>query len=237
MKWFKSNNSDLEKLLTASRQDFRFDSNEVKQRLMMSVQVRHLTREEKQFLIYKPSSWPNYAVGLATAFILAVTTTGLAYASSQSKPGDILFPVQKLQNQIILSLPLPQTKKAEISTNIATKRLKELDEITKDPQAKPEIVTAEVNAVDDSIQQAAKLTPETDSQGSTKHPEHINNILDKLDDLTTQQQQTLQTLDTQVQDQELKKKIQTSLSELQLTKEKLKERHSHHSESEDNDSN
>src|SRR3712207_1969199 len=109
MIFFKSKKAkEIENLLKASKQDFGFDSESVKHRILLAANVRHLTKDDVRRLTWSPSTWPKYAFGTALALVLAVTTSGFAVASNSAAPGDVLFPVQKLQTKIVLSLPLPE---------------------------------------------------------------------------------------------------------------------------------
>src|SRR4051794_19211052 len=109
MMGFDSKKKKIENLLRASRQDFRFDAENSRARLMMAVNVRHLTRDDVRGLTFSPRTWPKYLVGTSIAGIALGFASSLTFAANQSKPGDVLFPVQKLQNKVVLSLPLPQT--------------------------------------------------------------------------------------------------------------------------------
>jgi hypothetical protein len=216
---FNSKNKKLENLLRESRQDFGFDSENIKARVMMAVNVRHLSKDDVRRLTFNPSTWPRYVFGASLALILAITTTGFAFAANESKPGEVLFPIQKLQNQIVLSLPLSAAKKAEFSTNIVAKRLQELDEIQNNSNTKSSKVSAEVKEAQESIATAASFVPEQVSDN-----DNVEEIAKKLDGLSIQHQQTLQNLSIKTEDTELKAEIEKSVRDITATQSKLRVR-------------
>lgn len=216
---FNSKNKKVENLLRESRQDFGFDSENIKARVMMAVNVRHLSKEDVKRLTFNPSTWPRYVFATTIALVLAITTTGFAFAANGSKPGEVLFPVQKLQNQIVLSLPLSASKKAEISTNIVAKRIQELDELQKNPASKSSRVSAEIREAQESIAKAASFVPEQKT-----NDESVEETANKLNDLSTKHQQTLQNLSTQTEDSELKAEIEQSVKDITATQDKIRTR-------------
>jgi hypothetical protein len=215
---FNSKNRKIENLLRESRTDFGFDSRELKSRIMMAVNVRHLSKDDVKRLTWRPSTWPRYALGTSLAMLVVVATSGLAFAANESKPGEVLFPVQKFQNKVVLSLPLSTATKAEISTNIVAKRIKELDEIQKNP-SKSSKVTVEIREAEESIAKAASFVPENESEDT-----NVEDLAHKLDDLSTQHQQTLQNLSAQTEDTELKATIEKSVQDITATKARLRAR-------------
>jgi hypothetical protein len=244
MIWFNSKNKKIEELLRQSRQDFGFDSDNIKARLMMAVNARHFSFDDAKRLTFNPSTWPKYAFGATLALVLVLSTSGLAFASTKSKPGEILFPVQKLQNQIVLSLPLSSNTKAQISTNIVAKRLKELEEIQKNPDSKPSQVSAEVKEIQASIQKAASYvpevsdsTPEKQDNGSkiSKKKADIEKTTNRLESLSAKHQATLKSLSAKTTDDKLKIQIDKSVENISATQEELHQKGKSNSDSKDSD--
>ena len=85
--------------------EFKYNKEDVKARLMQS--VRATPMEEPTF------SWltmPNWGLVL-TAMVIMISSATFAYAD-QAKPGDVLFPLNKLNNRLILSMPFSAQTKA-----------------------------------------------------------------------------------------------------------------------------
>ncbi|MBX4205302.1 MAG: hypothetical protein KW788_03935 [Candidatus Doudnabacteria bacterium] len=212
---FNSKNRKIETLLRQSRQDFGFDSISTKARIMLAVNVRHLSKDDVRHFSLNPRTWPKYAFGASLAMLVVVSTTGLAFASTKSKPGEVLFPVQKLQNRVVLSLPLPAATKAQIGTKIAAKRLRELDEIQKHPTNKPSMLSAEIREAQESIAQAAALVPDNETEETDK-------ITSDLEGLSVQHQQALQNLRAAANDDDLKLELENSVKDATITQEKIR---------------
>jgi hypothetical protein len=237
MNLFKSKKrKEIENLLANSKQDFGFDSQNVKARLMMAVNSRHFSKEEAKRLTFRGSLWPKYALSLSLAVVLMVSTTGLAFASSRATPGDVLFPVQKFQNQIVLNLPLPESKKEEIRTEIVAKRVKELDAIRNNPNANSAKVQAAVEESQKSMDEAVAHLPEVKSdpknqstddktkKENNRKKENLKKLVSKLEDLSKQhEEQVTQLKQLRVDDEELLKKIDESVISVKANRSKLRE--------------
>jgi hypothetical protein len=212
----KNEGGEIIELIKEAQQDFKFDQENVKAKLMMAVTKLKISVHEKPRLTFS-----RYALGLGSALVIFLATTALAMASNASKPGEFLFPVQKFENKAILSLPLPATKKAEISTRIVAKRLKELDEIDPTKVKDSAQLGAEVKAAQESIQRAAKYLPaKPSSDQSSKKTQKIDNIIDQLNDLTTKHQEKLESIKQHVSDEKIKAEIDQSVANIKLSKEK-----------------
>jgi hypothetical protein len=226
MIFFRSKkDKQIEQLLSESRQNFEFDSQNIKARLMMAVESQHFSKEELRNFTFKPNFWPRYAFSLTLAVMLMVGTTGFAFAANNATPGDVLFPIQKIQNQIVLSLPLPETKKEEIRTEIVTKRLKELDAIEKisnPDSAKIQAIVKESQAsIDDAV---TNLHMEPAVEGTTspdKKQAKLDNLATKLDGLIDTHQKYLKNIQEKTKDSETKETIDNSAKSIESTREKL----------------
>lgn len=238
MRLFRSKKNDaIIQLLNSTKRDFEFDSESVKNRVMMALVARHLTKEDKQLLTFHPKTWPKYVFTLALAIVLMISTSAISFASSKATPGDVLFPVQKLQNKFVLSLPLPQTKKEEIRTEIVAKRLKELDAIQNHPQPDTFKLVAIVRESQRSIDEAVSHLP-VESVATVTNPDapqtvptepaidvsrspKLDHIVTKLEDLSKQHEDKMELIKLQVEDKVVKDKIDKSVISIKSNRSKL----------------
>lgn len=213
-------NEEIKHLLQSTKQDFRFDQENLKARLMMSVNAGHLSKDEAKQLVYKPNLWPKYSVVAVLALIIVSGTTGLTFASSKSQPGSALYKVQKFQNQAILSLPLPETKKEEIRTDIAAKRVAELESFSLEDEIDEVSLEAGLEESYESIDVAlVKISAQLEktSEPSAK----VTALMEKLDNVSIKHQKRLELLKTKVKNERLKKKIEKNLTEIEVKRSKL----------------
>lgn len=225
MKFFGSKRIDLPQELKNSKQNFRFDQDRVKARLMYFVDVRHLNKDDAKRLTFKPAVWPKYAFSASLALVLLASTSGLAFASNRATPGDILFAVQKAQNNIILSLPLPESKKDEIRTDIVAKRISEFNKIENVATVNPSKIQASIDESQKSFDEAFSHLPQAQSSNvepKSSSDEGIDDdLITKLEDLSAQHEARLESLKSQVNDEKIKDQINQSLDSLKSSREKL----------------
>lgn len=102
----------------------------------------------------------KYAAGAVFAIVF-ILTTGTAFGANSSLPGDILYPVKIFNENVKMAVSIGTKAKAQVSTERAISRLKEIEEL------------------------AAKgtLTPEVISQVKIKLEEHSNNVQKNIDEL------------------------------------------------------
>ncbi len=77
----------------------------------------------------KRFSWrPARAIAtLFIAFMLAITSTGLAWASSDALPGDVLYPVKRSVEEIRLGITFSKSGDAELLNAFTTERMDEIE--------------------------------------------------------------------------------------------------------------
>ena len=120
--WF---NGKIVKMIRKSgTQNFKFEKEKTKLHLMQS--IIHTPMKEKKQEESRP--WfvlPKLKLGIALASVLILLTGTFAYADS-AKPGDKLFGLDKLQERMVLKLPLPAEKKARGEDRKKKKRALEI---------------------------------------------------------------------------------------------------------------
>ncbi len=138
------------KLLKDSEQDFRFDEQRVKDRLLYSLRETPIKAPARTFFTFRFMKYSALVAGLviflSATFVLALN----------ANPGDRLFGLNKFGENVILSLPLSMEQKAQVQAGIVTRRLEALQEIEAQP-AGPGLETKQLETIkesDESIQNA-----------------------------------------------------------------------------------
>jgi hypothetical protein len=213
----------LKRLLKTSGSDFQFDPNAVKYRLLTSMNQAdqsprppfHITRVTK------------YSIGFAGTVILLSATFALA---SNSKPGDKLFALNKLGEQIVLNLPLSVEQKAKVEAYIVTNRLKALDQV----QAKISQATTAVEAknletvkeTDESftsaIDEISQNKQALEARGNNAAADRLEIVLDQLQTQAQQREATITALEDATASVEVKVKIQAHLFQLKSSGQKAR---------------
>lgn len=80
----------------------------------------------------------SYVKILLFVIVGMVFVSGTVYASSVSKPGDLLFPVKKAQENVVIRLVPSEQKKLDLKTKFAEERIHELQKISDREDIKPE---------------------------------------------------------------------------------------------------
>lgn len=213
--------ASLVKLLKQSKQEFRFDQQQIKIRLMQSLASRE-PAVQFQTLNLKHFSFNPYAVAV-TAVILCVTAT-FAFAQN-AQPGDKLFGLQKFQEQAILSLPLNATTKAKIRANIVAKRLRSLEQAEKSSdqtQAKLASIKESEAALNDAYEHIHQSRVLLTATGPSTDLQELDSSLKRISDLAEQQEQSIQNLETYLNDQGTKIEIDQHLNAIGQTKAKAR---------------
>lgn len=125
-------NEQLHKLLAKSSTGVLSSESKARVRASLMESISHIPQEEERAV----SSWSFTFLKFGMVMVLAVMVlSGTAYASRGAQPGDILYPVKKVKENIAVTLaPTPEIK-LELKTQFAEERLKELENIKKIPEA------------------------------------------------------------------------------------------------------
>lgn len=150
-------------------------SNEWANRVVQKIQsdIFNVTKEPQQrntfsslfnFLSFFYMS-PKYKLflTLGIVFVLLVTSGGVAYASDDAVPGDLLYPVDKAVesiNRVIISDPIA---KAEFEVQVLDERVSELENLSEDVESESvgdanEEVEAQKNRVRERLEVLAELS-------------------------------------------------------------------------------
>ncbi len=212
MNLFNSEPDDkLVKLIKNSPQEFRFDSPGLKTRLMANLDTP--SPSDRRLGMHAHFLLP-YSL-IAACMVLLVSGT-FAFAST-SNPGDALFGINKARERILLSLPLSPTRKAEIETNMVSKRLQALELL---PSAGPnedisvdDITLLTVTESEETLSRVVdNITARKKSyvsEGKTEYAERMNETLSRLENLAKQYEEKMERLESQARDENTRDLIKT----------------------------
>lgn len=217
MKFFDTeSNKKVIQLLQDSNQDWRFDPSQSKPQLL--VQLTHAPKLEK---LPRQHSFHILRYGLATATVVVLVSGTFAFATS-SKPGDLLFPLNKFGEQMILSLPLSAQTKADFHTHIVTNRLQALDQI--ETQATTTEVQADTRSLatikesDDTINEAIETISASresfQAAGQMQAAANLSKRLNQLEMLAQQHEKKIQALVARTNNAKVKLQIQNHLTRI-----------------------
>lgn len=135
-------------------------------------------------LTYKP---------MFAAIIIAVVllgSTGTAIAADQSKPGDALFGLDQVLENVRLKLTLSDTAKADLAVEIAQERAEELNQLKQEEgdNAPTDAVLQDAESETDHALQQARETlsgvqSKLEDQGSDRARSAINRVREKFQEL------------------------------------------------------
>ncbi len=217
MKFFSKKPDNLEKLLKSSQQDFRFDQEKVKNRLMYSLESAPIKAPAKTFATMRVI---RYAA-VCAVLLISISTT-FAFASS-AQPGDKLFALNKWGEKIILSLPLSVGQRAKIETKIVGNRLKALEAVQTAPETRQvETVKEADTALENAIETVSENKKKMETEQDPANTAILNQALSQLDDLAKLHEQQVQMLEKMIQDHENHAQILLHLHEIKNARHKAR---------------
>lgn len=229
MKLFHNEQEErLIRLIKQSKLNFVFNPSPTKTRLMQTL------AEVEQNLAAAPKFFNMLVLrySLITICLIFMASGGVVYASSASEPGDTLFGVHKLAENMILGITRDDSKKAEYHTKIVNDRLASLSKIEQQIQAselKVETRRLETvkesdisffNAVETITTRHAALV----AAGKIAAANQLKETLTKLESLADQYESKFQTIEMSTKDEKVKKSIQEHLTSIQKSKNKVQDR-------------
>jgi hypothetical protein len=213
---FDDKDKKVIELLSNSKQDFVFDQKNVKARLLMALGNKPAAKNRN---LPHHNFIPNYRAALVFCIILVVGMGSLSFASNKASPGETLYSVQKLQNNLVLSLPLADESKAQYRTDIVAQRLEDLDRIESSTSDHTQI-QAEIKASEESIEDAVSNV--AIQIQANQNNQKILSIIQQLDELSTRHQEKMETIKDNVTDEKIRAEIDRSLELIRANTEKLR---------------
>lgn len=108
---------------------------------------------------------------------------GTAFASTGAKPGDLLFPIKKAEENVQLNMAFSEQAKANLQTKFAEERAQELDEVSADAntttKADENILQAR-QELSNAIGNLSEVETKLQSKGNTTSAEAVARIIAKL---------------------------------------------------------
>jgi hypothetical protein len=183
----KKFNKEIEQLKALQNQGdllYPLSQSQIKQNLLRqihdgtvtnSVPKRYIQTQDnltlKKFMLYKYALVVLLGLGL---------TGGTVFASENSKPGDLLFPVKKAKEQIQLSLAVSSEAKTNLQSRFAEKRVDELVEVKNDLKADVKAQTQAETEANQAIQTLTEVKTQLEAKGNTTAASAINETILRL---------------------------------------------------------
>jgi hypothetical protein len=217
---------ELIDLLKQSRQDFRFEQDKVKMKLLVEIRS-----QEK---LPKPSSLNNFGWaltrGLAFMVLVVFAGTGVTFAyASNALPGDKFYSINYWGDKTLLSLPLPSETKLWVHTKMANKRLQEIHTIHNDVSISPKIKADALRHTNEVLKQTIQETSAAlkilNEAGQTDKTEKIKNFsVDLKQEMNSiLEKNELEDLKDTTEDADLKNQINLELEKIRGSGQKMKE--------------
>jgi hypothetical protein len=215
------NNEKTIELLKKSQQDFRFDQDQVRARLMIQINSspQSLTEPES-----KPRLTWSYASAFAIVIVFVLSSGTLAYANN-SNPGDKLFFLDKLTERAVLALPMPAANKARIQTNIVAERLEEINKIEPEDDNSQKSLRAVSESETDISEAVANITATKEkllNKGNRKAADKLDEVLNKLEGLAEKHESKAERAKLKSKDDSTKKELELKIIEIKKAREKAK---------------
>lgn len=111
----------------------------------------------------------NMIVPLLIIISLLGGGAGATYASQASLPGDVLYPVKLVTEQVQVALTIDDTKEAALHLKLSSKRLEEVEELAHEGKKDPEIVKIAVENYKSELAQAQAVLSDTSIEIEKDH--------------------------------------------------------------------
>jgi|GEM_PF-6766138 hypothetical protein len=213
MGWFKKDGK-LPDLLKKSAVDFRFDPDSVKYRLLQSMTNSMQAKS-------KPHRLKWWHAGATAVFVVFLSAT-FAFASN-SKPGDKLFALNKLGENVILNLPLSAEQKAKVEEHIVTSRMQALDSV------KSQIETKKLETVKESditltaaVAEISQTKAKLKASGNTAAAANLDAVLNRMQKMAQDHEQIIQNFENETSNAEIKIEIHQHGQQIKNSQRKAK---------------
>ncbi|HEV8601414.1 MAG TPA: DUF5667 domain-containing protein [Patescibacteria group bacterium] len=230
---------NLIKLLKQSEQDFKFDQKSIKLNLLTSINSHHLPEKEKiklrEISIHRFSVYQYSAVFAVILFATGGATFALA---NTAKPGDFLFPLDLLQEKMVLSLPLSEQKKAKLESNFVSERIVELKQLRQargSDTVKAAAVKESQKTLTSAVEAVTRSKDLLQARGRNQQAQELDNVLDELETLAGEHEKNAGEIKDEVEEPGLKIEIENNLTDIK--KARLKAGHKIRGEKTRNDGN
>ena len=209
----------LKMLLKQNQQDFRFDEQSVRLKLLQA--INRTKPAESQTRFFHMTRTIKFAS--ATAVIVIFISTTFAFAAN-SKPGDKLFALNKFGEKFLLKLPLSAEQKATIQTNFVTKRLEDLEAVQIASSTHKQLET--VKESDESLKEAVEAVStnrnKLETEGRTESVKKLNRVLNQLNDLAARHEKQIEALETSTTEESVKQVFDLHLNQIKDSRHRVR---------------
>lgn len=222
MKLFNSkSDQELIQLLKNSQQDFKFDPNEIKSRLTLSLTTSRMEPVKQKKLTF---TFIRYSASVLAGIVLLLSGS-FAFAAN-AQPGDTLFPINKFWEQAWLSLPWSASQKADLQTGIVAKRLKALQGVNApDSQTRNKqliIIQESDESIKNAVEAISANRQTSINQGQTDITLQLEQDLTELNNLAQKHTEEIQIIEISVKEGPEHETIQTHLKEIKKSQHKAR---------------
>ena len=221
LKTRSKSDEQLIRLLRTAQQDFHFPIGSIKHRLMQSIgQAMPVAVIESKF---RGIIMLRYSV--VAAGVIVIISGGLVLASTNSTPGDALFPIAKLREQVILGLTFDDLARADYRADIVSDRLQALDQINQNveaPQAKInnqrlQVVAESDKSLSTAVDAVMAQQESLQNQGKEAQAAKLRQTLVELDQLALQHEEKIEALESETDDAQTQASIEEHLLNIRHT--------------------
>lgn len=117
----------------------------------------------------KSGFFTNMILPLLIIISLLGGGAGATYASQASLPGDVLYPVKLVSEQVQVALTVDDTKEAALHLKLSSKRLEEVEELAHEGKKDPEIVKVAVENYKSELAQAQAVLDDVSEEIKKDH--------------------------------------------------------------------
>jgi hypothetical protein len=233
MKFFDSPTNDkLTRLLKQSQLDFKLDQATAKTRLLQAIARGDLES------IQPARMWRSLIVKSGVSLVgVVLVISGTFATAAGAQPGDKLFAVNKLREQLILSLPLSAQTRAQVETNIVEARFKALDTIPDPAEAETktvnnhrlETIKESQESLNRAVEAISAKQADFQEQGDVEQAENLDRVLTNLAQMASSREQTIKNLSEQTSDETERAEIKVQLDKFRSSRHKAEIRIDIHS--------
>ena len=228
MKIFNDNYISLKKTLLASQGDFKFDKGQIKKSILDTIEDQQLTKATDRInSINRKSFFRQHQLASFTVGVMViVASSGLALTQINiANPGSRLYVIDQIQEQVLLSLPLPETQKFNLQAKILEERNKELDYIIQqqdENNIKLEAVQESQIMLNSAVDTAWAGMEHSSQQGKSEQKEKYNKALTRLELLAGEQEKRVEDLKKLEKNTDTKDELEKCLQAIKQARQKAK---------------
>ena len=216
-------NEKLISLLASAKQDFKFNQADIKTRLL--AQLPHAKQPAaKQFRFSSPLIFRS---GFFFAGVILLVS-GTFVAASQSQPGDKLFGINKLRQEMLVRLPLGAEGKAKAHAHLVEERLKSLDRLPeqaaqvklRQENRKLEVIKETERSLNQAVNTIRKNQEALEKKGNKEAASRLQDVLTTIGDMAEKREQTIKRIEEESKNDTKRELLEGHLKDLKEARQK-----------------